>query len=180
MAHYSPERKESVLKKLLPPHNLSVATVAREEGVSEQTLYNWRHQAKQAGHPVPGKTKQSEQWSAESKLAVVIETATLSESELSQYCREKGLYVEQISTWKADCLSSFQVSTKQRKQAVRQSQSDKAEIKDLKRDLRLKEKALAETTALLVLRKKLHESSRFYRRESQLSHAALADSRFSS
>lgn len=156
MAHYSPERKESVLKKLLPPHNMTVAAVAREEGVSEQTLYNWRHQAKQAGHPVPGKTKHSEQWSAESKLAVVIETTPLSESELSQYCREKGLYIDQVNTWKAECLSGFAVSTEQRRQSVRQAQSDKAEIKDLKRDLRIKEKALAETTALLVLRKKLH------------------------
>ncbi|CAA6805806.1 MAG: Transposase IS3/IS911 family protein [uncultured Thiotrichaceae bacterium] len=156
MTHYSSERKESVLKKLLPPHSMTVAAVAREEGVCEQTLYNWRNQAKQAGRPVPGKTKHSDQWSAESKLAVVIETTPLSESELSQYCREKGLYSDQVKTWKSECLSGFQVSAEQRKQSARQAQADKAEIKDLKRDLRIKEKALAETAALLVLRKKLH------------------------
>ena len=155
MAHYSPERKESVLK-LLPPHNMTVAAAAREEGISEQTLYNWRNQAKQAGRPVPGKTRHNDQWSAESKLAVVVETMPLSESELSQYCREKGLYREQVNTWKSECLSGFQVSAEQRKQVTRQAQADKAEIKDLKRDLRIKEKALAETAALLVLRKKLH------------------------
>ena len=156
MPHYSSERRESILKKLLPPHNMTVAAVSREEGISTQTLYNWRHQAKQSGLVVPGKTSSSEHWSAESKLAVIIEVATLSESELSQYCREKGLYVEQVKRWKHDCLAGFQVSTEQQKQAIRQAQLDKSEIKDLKRDLRFKEKALAETTALLVLRKKLH------------------------
>jgi len=45
---------------------------------------------------VPGKKPTSEQWSAEAKLAVVIETATLGEAELSEYCRTKGLYVEQV------------------------------------------------------------------------------------
>lgn len=42
MARYSPERKEAILKKLLPPHNLTVAEVAREEGIAVQTLYQWR------------------------------------------------------------------------------------------------------------------------------------------
>jgi len=37
----------------------------------------------------------------------------------------------------------------------KKTKEDKAEIKLLKKDLRFKEKALAETTALLVLRKKL-------------------------
>nr|CAA6826455.1 MAG: FIG01064105: hypothetical protein [uncultured Thiotrichaceae bacterium] len=156
MANYSPERKASILKKLLPPHNLSVAAVSREEGVSTQTLYNWRHQLKQSGSPVPGKTSGSDHWSAESKLAVVIETAVLSESELSQYCREKGLHVEQVKRWKANCLSGFNISDAQQKQATRQAQLAQSEIKVLKHDLRIKEKALAETAALLVLRKKLH------------------------
>lgn len=156
MATYSPDRKASILKKLLPPENKTVAEVSREENISVQTLYNWRHQAKQSGLPVPGKTSNSDQWSAESKLAVVIETAALSESETSQYCREKGLYVEQVKRWKSDCLSGFQLSSEQQKQAARQAQHDKQAIKELQQELRLKEKALAETTALLVLRKKLH------------------------
>lgn len=94
MTHYSRERKEAILKKLLPPMSMTVAEVAREEGVSSQTLYNWRNQAKKSGLAVPGKTHSSDNWSAEAKLAVVTGTATLSESELSQYCREKGLHVE--------------------------------------------------------------------------------------
>jgi len=156
MSHYSSERKAVILNKLLPPLNMAVAEVAREEGVSAQTLYNWRSKAKESGLPVPGKTPTTEQWSADAKLAVVIKTAPMSESELSQYCREKGLYVEQVKDWKKQCLGGFQSSYEQAQTAKKQATSDKAEIKYLKKDLRRKEKALAETAALLVLRKKLN------------------------
>ena len=57
MPSYSMERKASVLKKLLPPHNLSVSKMAELEGISEATLYNWRIKAKQQGAPVPGSRK---------------------------------------------------------------------------------------------------------------------------
>jgi transposase-like protein len=156
MARYSSERKESILKKLLPPLNMTVAEVARQEGVSAQTLYNWRDKAKQLGKPVPGKKLSTEDWSADTKLAVVVETMPLSESELSQYCREKGLYPEQVQRWKQECLKGFLNSEAINTATHRQAKADKTEIKSLKRELRRKEKALAETAALLVLRKKLN------------------------
>ena len=104
MSSYSAERKQAILIKLLPPHNKSVASVAREEGVAEQTLYNWRKQAKDQGQPVPGKKSTPDQWSHETKFAVVVETAALSEAELGEYCRKKGLYPEQVKQWKQQCL----------------------------------------------------------------------------
>ena len=155
MSSYSAERKEAIIKKLLPPNNRSVASVAKEEGVAEQTLYNWRKQAREQGQPVPGNKSNSDQWSHETKFAVVVETAVFSESELSEYCRRKGLYPEQIKEWKLQCLQGFQSNEQQTKAIKQQAVKDKAEIKSLKKDLRFKEKALAETAALLVLRKKL-------------------------
>ncbi len=74
---------------MLPPHDMTIASISREEGISVHTLYYWRDKAKQAGHPVPGKVLNTDNWSAESKLAVVIETAIMTESQLNQYCREK-------------------------------------------------------------------------------------------
>jgi transposase-like protein len=155
MSSYSTERKQAILSKLLPPNNKSVASVATEEGVSEQTLYNWRKQAKEKGQPVPGKKTSSDQWSHETKFAVVVEIAALSESELGEYCRSKGLFTEQVKQWKLQCLQGFQSNEQQAKELKQQTKEDKAEIKFLKKDLRFKEKALAETAALLVLRKKL-------------------------
>lgn len=156
MTRYSPERKEAVLSKLLPPYNLTVSELARQEGISAATLYTWRSQAKLEGRPVPGKTTTTENWSAEAKLATVIETAALSEAELSEYCRSKGLFPEQVRHWKEESLLGFQRSAEQEKALRQQARSDKKEIKRLQRELRQKEKALAETAALLVLRKKLN------------------------
>lgn len=155
MPRYSTERKASVLKKLLPPENRSIPEVAAEEGISEGTLYNWRQQAKERGTPVPGSGKQSEDWSAEAKFAVVLETASLSEAALSEYCRSKGLYPEQVQAWKAACIQGTLSDAERRKQQREEARQAKKRIKELEKDLRRKDKALAETTALLVLRKKL-------------------------
>ena len=156
MARYSDERKEAVLKKLLPPLNMTVAEVAQQEGIAFQTLYTWRKKIRSEGKPVPGKTKTSEQWSSETKLAVVIETATLTEVELSEYCREKGLYPEQVKTWKQDFLDGVSKLPAKKKNDAKQALKDKKRVRQLEKELRRKEKALAETAALLVLRKKLN------------------------
>ncbi len=156
MKHYSPERKEAVVRKLLPPHNLTVAEVSKQEGISKAALYNWRNQTRLKGVPVPGPNKRSDEWSAEAKFSVVVETAALNEVELSQYCREKGLYPEQIKAWKQDCLEGFSSSPKRKRQELKESKADKKRVRQLERELRRKEKALAEAAALLVLRKKLN------------------------
>ena len=151
MKRISPERKAGILAKLLPPYNMTVAAVAQMEGISEATLYNWRNQAKHEGKPVPGAEKTTDQWSAEARFAVIVETATLSEAEIAEYCRKKGLYPEQLIQWKQGFL---QVSAPVDKAALKQSQK---EIKQLKKERVRKEKALAEAAAILVLRKKLRD-----------------------
>ncbi len=156
MKRYSPERKEALLKKLSPPYNLSVAEVAEQEGISTGALYNWRKQARLKGAPVPGPSKTSENWSSEAKFAVVVETATLSEAELGQYCREKGLYPEQVKGWKQDCLDGFSSNPERKRQELKQTKADRTRVRQLEKELRRKEKALAEAAALLVLRKKLN------------------------
>ena len=156
MNRYSPERKESILKKLLPPYNLTVTEVSEQEGISTASLYNWRKQARLEGVPVPGRKKSSDDWSSEAKLAVVVETAILSEAELSEYCRKKGLYPEQVKAWKQDCLDGFSANPERKRQEQKQSKADKKQIRQLEKELHRKEKALAEAAALLVLRKKLN------------------------
>jgi transposase-like protein len=90
MSRYSEEHKAAVLKKLLPPENRSVASVAAEENISNATLYAWLNTCWRQGVPVPGNRKTGDDWSADAKLAVVIETAPLSETELGTSCRENG------------------------------------------------------------------------------------------
>lgn len=156
MPRYSAERKAALLKKLLPPVNLSVAELARQEGISEVTLYAWRKQAKAEGAPVPGDKKLPDDWAAEAKFAVVLETAALSEIELSEYCRRKGLYPEQVQAWRQACITGQQSAKAQRQTERDQAKADKKRIRELERELHRKDKALAEAAAILVLRKKLN------------------------
>lgn len=156
MPRYSEERKAAVLKKLLPPHNKSIPEVSAEEKISEPTLYNWRSKLRSEGKPVPGSENQSEKWSAQAKLATVIETAGLAEAELSQYCREKGLYSEQIKAWKQACIEGAAQNEQSAETDKKQRKADKKRIRELENELRRKDKALAEHAALLVLSKKLN------------------------
>jgi transposase-like protein len=156
MKSYSPERKAAILKKLLPPLNMSVAEVARQENVSTVTLYTWRKQMRERGHVVPGSQSSPEQWSAEAKFAVVVEAATLSEVELSEYCRKKGLFPEQVKTWKEACLAVHRPAAKLTAAEREERRQDKKRIRSLEKELHRKERALAEAAALLVLRKKLN------------------------
>lgn len=156
MPRYSQERKAAVMRKLLPPENRTVAEVAREEGISEVTLYNWRKKAREQGLPVPGSEKQSEKWSGEAKFAVAVETAGFSEAELSEYCRTKGLYPEQVRAWREACIAGASSEAGRRQAEQAQARREKKRIKELERELRRKDKALAETAALLALRKKLN------------------------
>ncbi len=154
MAHYSKELKASIIQKMMPPNNVPVAQLKKETGITDATLYTWRKQAKAQGVPVPGDGKNPEQWTAQDKLSVLTETASLNATELSEYCRRNGLFAEQITQWKKDFIAgSSQPAENRQAQSVSQRQ-DKTLIQTLKRDLKRMEKALAETAALLVLSKK--------------------------
>ena len=151
---YSEERKEAVLKKLLPPHDRTVAQLAEEEGISTATLYNWRKQARSRGRLLPENSSEPEGWSSQDKFNAVLETAALSETEIAEYCRRRGLYPEQIQRWRSSCEEAngrSDANTRVDSEAVK---SERKRSRQLERELKRKEAALAETAALLTLRKK--------------------------
>ena len=151
---YSKAFKDSVVKRMMPPNPIPVPQLVKETGVSDVTLYKWRKDYRNRGVAVPADNSNPENWSAEDKLAVVIETAAMNEVQLSEYCRSKGLYAEQIEQWKVAALSGYQHHEQTEKEQARSRQEDKKQIRKLESELRRKEKALAETAALLVLAKK--------------------------
>ena len=154
MTNYSEEFKASTIAKLLPPNNASVAEVSKETGIPKDTLYCWRLKSRNTQSGTPSQNAPSGHFSAEDKLAVVIETASLNEVELGEYCRRKGLYTEQITGWKTALVRGLTSvpSKAEREQVHKQSRT----IKQLEKELNRKEKALAEVAALLVLQKKFH------------------------
>jgi len=121
MKAYSAERKEALVRRMMPPENARVSTLAGETGITAHTLYAWRREAKGQGVVVPGDGKNSEAWSSEDKFAVVLEAAPLNAAELAEYCRRKGLYPEQISAWRAACRSANANATEQAREQRQQS-----------------------------------------------------------
>lgn len=154
MARYSKEFKEKVLLRMMPPNNESVSHIARDSGLSEGTLYKWQKEARASGFAIPGGDKESEKWSTRDKFSIVVETATLSEIELAEYCRAKGLFVEQVEAWRDACMQANGGIAEQASKLQKELRHKERDMKMLARELKRKEAALAETAALLVLRKK--------------------------
>ncbi|MCG5549048.1 IS3 family transposase [Halorhodospira halochloris] len=155
MARYSQERKQAVVAKMLPPYNLSPQEVQEQEGIALSTLYSWRNEARARGTCLPdadGKNPSS--WSSRDKFAAVVETASMNEHEKAEYCRQRGLYVEQLQSWRADCERAAELAEGQKEQQQDQIRKERKRAKELESELRRKEQALAETAALLALRKK--------------------------
>ena len=157
---YSKERKEAIINKMLPPTSMSVAELAKQENIPYGTLYTWKqlHIAKtqQTQAPKTESTSASKkQWTAEQKLATIIETSTLNEQERHEYCRKNGLYSTDIESWKAVIIKGTEQNVAQVKIDKNELKKLRSENNNLKKELYRKEKALAETAALLVLRKKL-------------------------
>lgn len=152
--NYSKELKDALLRRMLPPNNESITKISKEEGVSEQTLRNWRDKARRDGYAAPGTDANSDGWSTQDKFLIVVESAGMNETELAEYARKKGLYVEQIKTWKDACMNANGGVAKEAARLNRELKDSEKERKKLEKELQRKEKALAETAALLVLSKK--------------------------
>ena len=151
---YSPERKAAVLTKMLPPNNMPLGQLAKEEGISQATLAKWRAEARAKGQFLPDANAGPEGWTSRDKLSAVIETASMNAAELGEYCRRRGVYPEQLGVWREACERANDWERAAASRISRETKDDKKRIKELERDLARKEKALAEAAALMILRKK--------------------------
>jgi transposase-like protein len=152
---YSQERKEAVLRKMMPPHNRSISQLAREEGISEPTLYNWRNEGRRRGILLPDGDSSPEGWTARDKFAAVLESASLNEEETAEYCRRKGIFPEQLTVWCEACEAANDWDRQVGIKLKSEQKTNRKRIKDLEKELQRKEKALAEAAVLLVLQKKV-------------------------
>lgn len=151
MSRYSHELKEQIVKKMMPPSSQSVADISRETGTSAPTLYAWKRQFRNQGHVVPSKPSKPDGWDAKAKLAAVVQTFALNEAERSTWCRERGLYPEQLDAWQ----QAFEAVDPQGAPASKADlNAERKKRRQLEKELHRKEKALAEAAALLTLSKK--------------------------
>jgi hypothetical protein len=91
------------------------------------------------------KSKTKITWKLDDKLRVLTEVRDLVGPALGAYLRREGVHPDQLQAWR-DALDQPAAGT-----------ADKRRIRELERELRRKEKALAEAAAILVLQKKMRE-----------------------
>ena len=135
------------MARLLPPESAPLEAVAREIGVSADTLERWRSEA--LANPARERS-----WTAAARLEAVITTAAMDEAARGAWCREHGVYPQQLQQWRENATQAL-AEPEEARASPQQTKHDRRRIKELERELRRKEKALAETAALLVLSKKI-------------------------
>ena len=151
---------QAVEKALSRAEGTTLADVTDSLGIGQSTLNRWILQSRnqtsgfntehdRASIGGVRKEKRPQDWSREARLEMVIACGALDETSMNQLCRERGLYAHHVTQWKQDFISGVTANE------GRDAKSLKGEVRELKKELSRKDRALAETAALLVLQKKL-------------------------
>ena len=163
-ARYSEEFKQQVVQKLLNRgQGVTIEDIATPLGVAMSSIYRWtndfqrttstEHKDKVMTKPI--NEKRPEDWSKEQRFNAIVTCHDLSQEQISAYCRSHGIYAHHIDQWRLDFLGSDNAAEPPPSQLkVRQLSQQNQK---LKRELNRKDKALAETAALLVLQKKVQD-----------------------
>ncbi len=147
MARYGEAFRNRAVARLLPPESANAGAVAQEIGVSVQTLERWREEAQ--SRPARGRA-----WTAGARLEAVITAAAMDEAGKNTWCREHGVYPAELDKWRLSATTAL-AEPEEARASPQATRADKKRIKELERELLRKDRALAETAALLVLSKKV-------------------------
>lgn len=144
---YSQEFKQSIVQKVTSPGGPSITEMSKKTGVHYTSIRAWVQT-----HATTSSMKISKEWTPESKLQAIAQTLLMSENELGEYLRANGLHSNQLEEWKQDFYSSQKGPGRPRiDPELAELRHDK---KELSKDLKRKDKALAEMSARIILLKK--------------------------
>jgi DNA-binding transcriptional MerR regulator len=147
-----------MMQRMVGPRRVSAGALSKEVGVSQPTLSLWLKAAGRVAvvsddEEPKAKAKRAEDWSPQQKLAAVMEAARLSDTALGEWLRRKGLTEEHLRQW-LEALEERAAAVFDPREP-RVSAESRRRVQELERELRRKDKALAETAALLVLQGKV-------------------------
>ncbi len=150
-----------MVERLSGPNSPSATELSGETGVAQSTLSRWLKGAATVGPKMARRNKQKDSssssgpqdWTAEQKLALVLEAAAVPAAELGAFLRRKGVHEAQLAEWREAAMAGLRGPTKRDRKVA---SVEARRVRDLERELARKEKALAEAAALLVLKKKAH------------------------
>ncbi len=135
------------MARLLPPESAALDEVAQEIGVGRATLERWRSEAL-------SRPARERAWTAAARFEAVLTTAVMDEAGKSAWCRSHGVYPQELDAWRQSATQAL-AEPEEARASPQATRADRKRIKELERELRRKDKALAETAALLVLSKKV-------------------------
>jgi transposase-like protein len=149
-----------MVSRLVGPHAQSAHQLSKESGLAQATLSRWLKEAsrlkgsmKKPEDDEPMPRRQMQDWTPEEKLAIVLEAASLSEGELGVLLRSKGISMPLLEEWRHQALVGLRGTPQ-----IGATVTNSKRVKDLERELRRKDKALAEAAALIVLQKKVRQA----------------------
>lgn len=150
---YSDGFKKNMVQKMLGRDAVSATALAKSSGVPQATLSKWlRQAAASAGTYATDTARRPQDWPLEEKLSAIIEIDRLPEGQVGPFLRKMGVCEGQVRQWRKAVTAALGAG-ELRKTRVK-AKGERARIKELEKELRRKDKALAETAALLVLKKK--------------------------
>ena len=143
-----------MVQRMVGPNAVSANRLSAEVGISQSSLSQWLRESggrmgrvKLGPSPSDRNSRRPDDWSAEERLRVVMEAARLRDDELGAFLRREGIHEATLAEWKTAVLEALGPQKK--------VSSDSKRVRELEKQLRRKDKALAETAALLVLQKKV-------------------------
>ena len=164
MTTYATGFKVRMVQRMAGREGISATALAKEVGVSQNTLSRWLREASVAGPTMasmkkkPSSRKSSSRGrTAAEKFQIVLKAAALSDDDLGAFLRREGIHEAQLEEWRAKATEAATGALKAPHAKRSERTPEARRIKDLERELLRKDRALAEVTALLALKKKVQE-----------------------
>lgn len=158
MAHLSTDAKTAIILQAINRGSRSIVSIAASNNIGQSTLSRWVKHYKQGNIPdskswESNATHNNKPLNSEQKFKHILASNSLDDVSLGKYCRQHGLYAHELTTWKNDLMNTK--NTGDNSAAIKAELNEmKAKNKKLESELRRKDKALAEASALLILKKK--------------------------
>lgn len=153
MTHLSKTAKQEVIKKVLSGNGQTMTEIALAHNIGCSTLSKWVSRFKSENKVEVRQKSKSDLSTTQSERFKHLQ-ATVGQEDVivGAYCRKHGLYPHQLMQWEAEFMSKG--SPSKNSQPNTEIKELRAENKALKQIIARKDKVLAETVALLILKKK--------------------------
>ena len=157
MPSYTEGFKARMIQRMAGPEGISAHALARQVGASQNSLSRWLREAPTVASmskKKPAKHNRPRRRTAEEKLQLVLKAASLSDEEYGVFLRREGLHEATLEEWRTKAMEAATGALKAPHGKRSQNSPEQRKIRELEEDLKRKDTALAEVSALLILKKK--------------------------